>query len=164
MNLTDTQKQQVAAWITAGLKLAEIQKRLESEFGLRPTYMEVKLLVGDLQLVPKDPEPPAPTPPSALTAPASATPPPAPPGKTATPSPPATPGAGQVALVVDKIARPGTVVSGSVTFSDGQDGVWYIDQSGRLGLSPREKAYRPNAVDMQEFQMLLEQELARHGY
>jgi hypothetical protein len=162
MNLTDTQKQQVASWIAAGLKLAEIQKRLESEFGLRPTYMEVKLLVGDLQLVPKDPDPPAPAPASALTAPAGTTPPAATPGKAA----PATPaaGTGQVSVTTDQIARPGTMVSGSVTFSDGKGGAWYIDQSGRLGLSPREKGYRPNAVDMQEFQMLLEQEMSRLGF
>ena len=39
MNLDETQKRRVAAWIDEGCKLAEIQKRLESELGLRLTYM-----------------------------------------------------------------------------------------------------------------------------
>jgi transposase len=59
MNLDDTQKQTVRAWIEDGQKLAEIQKRLGSQFGLQLTYMEVRLLVDDLKLVPKDPEPAA---------------------------------------------------------------------------------------------------------
>ena len=40
MNLDETQKKKVAAWIDEGLKLAEIQKRLETEFGLRVTYLD----------------------------------------------------------------------------------------------------------------------------
>ncbi len=60
MNLDDAQKRQVSAWIHAGLKLSEIQSRLAAELGVRLTYMEVRLLVDDLKLVPKDVEPPAP--------------------------------------------------------------------------------------------------------
>ena len=41
-----------------GAKLSEIQTRLASEFGLKLTYMEVRFLVDDLKLTPKDPEPP----------------------------------------------------------------------------------------------------------
>ncbi len=39
-------------------------------------------------------------------------------------------------LGVDTVARPGAMVSGSVTFSDGQKGHWYLDQMGRLGVAP----------------------------
>jgi transposase len=63
MNLNETQRQRVAAWINEGLKLAEIQKRLETEFGLRVTYLDVRLLVDDLKLKPKDPPPPPHPPP-----------------------------------------------------------------------------------------------------
>ena len=60
MNLDDTQKRTVAKWIEAGEKLADIQKRIDAEFGLRLTYMEVRFLVDDLKLMPKDPTPPPP--------------------------------------------------------------------------------------------------------
>ena len=58
MNLDEAQRQKVAAWIADGAKLSEIQTRLMSEFNLKLTYMEVRFLVDDLKLTPKDPEPP----------------------------------------------------------------------------------------------------------
>ena len=59
MQLDDAQKQQVSTWIEEGASLSDVQNRLEQEFGIRLTYMDVRFLVGDLQLTPKDPEPPA---------------------------------------------------------------------------------------------------------
>jgi hypothetical protein len=147
MNLDDTQRQKVAAWINEGLKLAEIQKRLESELGLRMTYLEVRLLVDDLKLKPKDPPPPvkpAPKPEDPLSAP-----------------PPTVPG--KVNVTVDQLARPGALVSGKVKFSDGKSAEWILDQAGRLGLVPSEKGYKPPAADVQEFQMALQQELQKLG-
>ena len=68
--MTEEQRKLVAAWISEGAKLAEIQNRLIAEFGLRLTYMEARFLVDDLKLTPKDPEPPKvvapPVPPAAL--------------------------------------------------------------------------------------------------
>jgi hypothetical protein len=69
-----------------------------------------------------------------------------------------------VSVSVDQIARPGAVVSGKVTFSDGNTAIWYFDQTGRLGLSPQQPGYRPPPADLQQFQMLLETELAKMGY
>ncbi|MCI0353134.1 MAG: hypothetical protein L0Z53_27255, partial [Acidobacteriales bacterium] len=59
MNLDDAQKQQVMKWVEEGLKLSEIQNKIMSELGLRLTYMEVRFLLDDLKLKPKDKEPPA---------------------------------------------------------------------------------------------------------
>ena len=56
MTLDDTQRKKVAEWIAAGLKLSEIQNRLASDLGVRMTYMDVRLLVDDLKLTPKDVE------------------------------------------------------------------------------------------------------------
>ena len=157
MNLTDAQKQLVATWINEGLKLSEIQKRLEKDFDLRPTYMDVKLLVSDLKLTPKDPEPPK----EPVVVPGAK--PAGPPGGAAKPTvPAATPG--RVTVTADQLARPGSLVSGSVTFSDGKSANWHLDQTGRLGFAPNEKGYRPSPTDMQEFQVALEQEIARLGY
>ena len=160
MNLDETQKPIVAAWIAQGLKLSEIQNRLFSELQLKLTYMEVRLLVDDLKLVPKDQEPPVPAekvvPPTAAAAPAV----PGLPG--ATPPAPA-PGGGRVTLAVDQVTRPGCLASGQVTFSDGQLGDWYMDQMGRLGVAPKVKSYRPSPEDVQQFQAALEAQLARLG-
>jgi hypothetical protein len=56
MELNDDQKLQVAAWIADGLGLSELQKRLKSDLDLTLTYIDVRCLVGDLSLVPRDPE------------------------------------------------------------------------------------------------------------
>lgn len=48
MELTDTQKEAVAAWFAAGASLDEIQKRIKSEFGVHLTYLDVRLLVAEL--------------------------------------------------------------------------------------------------------------------
>src|SRR5207247_10426911 len=53
-------------------------------------------------------------------------------------------GSGSVSVAVDKIARLGAVVSGKVTFSDGNTAEWYFDQAGRLGLLPQQPGYRPD--------------------
>jgi hypothetical protein len=169
MNLDESQKLKVTQWIADGLKLAEIQNRLQQEYGLRLTYMEVRFVVDDLKLTPKDPEPPAPVAPVPPAAPAA----PAAPGVPAVPPIPATapklaplepaPGAGKLAITADAIARPGTLVSGQVTFSDGEAGDWYLDQAGRLGVAPKTKGYRPSPADVQDFQAELETVLARLG-
>ena len=64
---------------------------------------------------------------------------------------------------VDQIARPGAIVSGKVTFSDGQKAEWYLDQTGRLGVLPAQQGYKPSAADVQEFQMALQEQLQRMG-
>jgi hypothetical protein len=165
MTLNDAQRQQVAVWIAAGAKLSEIQNRLAAEFGLRLTYMDVRLLVDDLKLTPKDQEPAKPAAP--IAAPASKTAPPPDPHETDTellPAEDAPAGAGGISVTVDKIARPGAIVSGKVTFSDKQEAEWYLDQMGRLGLAPKQKGYKPSPMDVQEFQMALQEELARMGF
>jgi len=69
-----------------------------------------------------------------------------------------------VSVTVDAVARPGTLTSGSVRFSDGQTGVWYLDERGSLGFVPGQKGYKPGAADVEAFQRKLELELARLGY
>jgi hypothetical protein len=157
MNLDDAQRTKVAEWIKQGLKLSDIQNRLASELGVRLTYMEVRFLVDDLKLTPKDVEPAKPVE-SLLTKPAD-TPPAGAPSPTAPPAP--RPGA--VSVSVDQIARPGAVVSGKVTFSDGNTAAWQFNEMGQLALAPQQPGYRPPASDLQEFKMALETELSKLG-
>ena len=143
------------------MKLSEFQKRLEKDFGLKSTYMEVRLLVDDLRVQLKDPEPPkAPAPaPEATPAPTAAA---VPMGAAA---PVAAPDGlvGGVSITVDTVTRPGTLTSGTVKFSDGQSAQWYLDQMGRFGMVPPVRGYRPSQEDLQEFQMLLDRELQKLG-
>ncbi len=67
-------------------------------------------------------------------------------------------------MSVDQIAKPGAVVSGKVTFSDGQTADWYLDQTGRLGVVPKTAGYKPSPADVQDFQLALQQEVAKLGY
>ena len=165
MNLDEAQKKQVAAWIEQGLKLSEIQSKLTSEFGVTMTYMEARFLMDDLKVKPKDPvltapvligsKPPggqeqAPPLPGPMDEPASLA-----------EKPPGTPGG--LSLTVDQVTRAGSLVSGTVTFSDGNGAVWYLDQMGRLGMTPKTQGYRPSQEDLQAFQLELQSELARMG-
>jgi len=159
MNLDETQRQRVTAWILQGAKLSEIQTRLAEEFGLRLTYMEVRLLVDDLKLTPKDPEPPKPAEPPPTVAEPKTTD-----AKGVSPSAETSAAAGKVSVSVDQLTRPGAIASGKVNFSDGQNADWYLDQTGRLGVVPKQQGYKPSAADVQQFQTALQNELARMGF
>lgn len=77
---------------------------------------------------------------------------------------PAAPATGTLSVEVDRIVRPGAVVSGSVTFSDGVTGKWALDQMGRLMLDTSQKGYRPSPTDVQAFQQELQTQLQRQGF
>jgi hypothetical protein len=166
MQLDEAQRQKVAAWVAEGLKLSEIQTRLASELGVKLTYMEARFLVDDLKLTLKDPEPPKTIAPIG----GGANPPANPPGAVKGPAIPAQPlpealsASGKVSITVDQVTRPGAIVSGKVTFSDGQVADWYLDQMGRLGVVPKQQGYKPSATDVQQFQLALEGEMAKLGY
>ena len=151
MNLDEAQKQKITQWIEEGLKLSDIQSRISSELGIQLTYMEARFLMDDLGVKPKDKEPP-PEPKTPTTPPAEA-------------AEAATPGtaAGSVSVGVDQVTRPGALVSGKVTFSDGKQAEWYLDQMGRLGVVPKEEGYKPSQTDIMEFQAELQNQLARLG-
>jgi hypothetical protein len=152
MNLDETQKAKVREWIDAGLQPAEIQKQLGEELGVKLTYMEVRFLLADLELQPKDKD----VPPDPLQAQAKKE-------KEAEAAGEEAPGGGGVSLSVDQVTRPGAIVSGGVTFSDGKTAEWYLDQTGRLGLAPAEKGYKPSEEDVMDFQAALQQELTKFG-
>ena len=160
MKLDDNQRQAVAQWIAAGAKLSEIQNRLAAEFGLKLTYMEARFLVDDLKLTPKDPEPPKVVEPPAAAKPLTTTPVPADEAVADEVLPPAS----KVSVTVDQITRPGSIISGKVSFSDAQTADWYLDQTGRLGLVPKQSGYKPSAADVQDFQLALQREVAKLGY
>jgi len=164
MNLDDSQKATVRTWIEAGAQPAEIQKRIGEEFGVSLTYMEVRFLLADLDLKPKDQDVP-PDPAVAALQKKEAEQTAAAPGGMDDQGPgPEGSSTGGVSLSVDRVTRAGSVVSGQVTFSDGKRAEWYLDQMGRLGLAPAEKGYKPSQADVMDFQTALQNELAKQGF
>ena len=114
--------------------------------------------MDDLKLTPKDPEPPkVVTPPPRLRSNSA--------DAKNVPRQPANrlPAAGKVSVSVDQLTKPGAIVSGKVTFSDGQTADWYLDQTGRLGVVPKQQGYKPSAADVQEFQTALAKRNGANG-
>lgn len=164
MKLDEAQTKKVIDWIEAGLKVSEIQDRLDRELGMRLTYMDVRLLLDDLRLTPKNqPAPPTPNLPEPTPSAAKAKPEnqPLSLGDPLEDDPPA---GSPVKLTVDTVTQPGALVSGGVTFSDGQTATWYLDQMGRLGLAAKKPGYRPSPADLEDFQIELQTELQKLGY
>ncbi len=150
MNLTKEQQEHVHTWVAAGDSLSDIQKKLTELLKTTMTYMEVRFLVDDLGLDVKSNKPKEE--PNADASTADIPVPQAPVG-----------GSGGVSVSVSKIQRPGAVLSGSVTFSDGVTADWQIDSMGRLGVVPPNPDYKPSEADLQTFQLELQQQLQAQG-
>ncbi len=145
MELSDEQKTEVAQWVSEGAELNDVQKRIEAEFKIRVTYMDVRFLILDLDLeIQEEPEPEPEAEPEST---------PEGGGPAAGEELPA--GAGSVSVSVDKVVAPGAAASGTVTFSDGVTSPWVLDQSGRLGLNSKDTEYQPSPEDVEEFQAQL---------
>lgn len=69
-----------------------------------------------------------------------------------------------VAIELDRIMRPGSLVSGTVRFSDGVKATWTLDQTGRLAIDAGQPGYKPATKDIQAFQLELRRELEKHGF
>lgn len=146
MTLSEEHKATISRWIEDGANLPEIQKRLKDELGISLTYLETRLLADDLKLRLKEPERDE----EPVLPPPSEEPAEAPPGS--------------VSVTIDQITRPGALVSGRVTFSDGEKAEWYLDQTGRLGLNPSTPGYRPSQPDIAQFQLKLERAARSQGF
>jgi len=167
MATLSTEQQTIARqWIADGMKLSDFQRRLETDFALKLTYMEVSFLIDDLKVLPKDPEPPKapPAPPAAAAtaAPGHSSGAPVEPDEVVPPEDGL--GGGDVQVTVDAVTRPNAMVSGRVRFSDGKGAAWLIDNYGRPGLVADEKGYRPSQPDLMAFQAALERELSKLGF
>ncbi len=162
MNLNDDQKAAVKRWVAEGCGLPDIQKRLNDEFHLSLTFMDLRFLVLDLNLKIKDRAASAGTV-ELPKAGAGGKPPEADDAGTEPELGPAGAASG-VSVTLDRIVKPGAVISGSVTFSDGVTASWMLDQLGRLALDAGKRKYRPSPQDLQAFQENLRDLLQNRGY
>jgi len=152
MNFTDEQKSAVVDWLGQGRSLSDIQQALKVDFNLTITYMELRFMVDDLEIPLSEDtsEDPADAGEDAADA-------------VLEPEPVLDPSG--VQIDVDALVLPGALVSGSVTFSDGESLKWQLAATGQLGLIPGDNPdYRPSPEDVQSFQEQLEEVLRSKGY
>ena len=158
MELSDTQKSAVTQWIQEGSSLADVQRSLREDFEISITYMDVRFLVDDLDIAVAEEEPEPPELSEVETV------------EDATAEPAEAElvdegGNGAVTVDVDAIMRPGSLVSGTVVFSDGVSLGWQLSAAGQLGLIPGDDPeYRPNPEDVRSFQSQLEEVLRKKGF
>jgi hypothetical protein len=139
--LTPEQKISLTQWATEGATMSDLQRHLKEDFGFTLTYMDTRFLILDLgielieepKIEPKKEEKPVPIP------------------------------TGIVSTTMDSLTLPGALVSGKVTFSDGETAVWMLDQTGRPGLDPDTEGYRPSQEDITEFQKQLRDLIQKSG-
>lgn len=139
-DLTEKQIEQIKVWASEGDQLADLQKKINTEFQLKPaiTYLDTRFAIIDLGIelvVEAEPEEKKPEP------------------KELTPL-------GYVDATVDGIVRPGFLASGKVIFSDGMHALWGIDEMGRLKLDADEPSYQVDDEDMIAFQEILRDKLS----
>lgn len=169
--LSPEQLAQVEQWAAEGANLNQVQDRLKRDFGINLTYMDARLLMLDVGVRIKDKPKPVEKP--AEPAAPEASPPDAaeteageeaawetPEAATNDEAPPA----GALQMSADTLAIPGALISGKVTFSDGQQASWFLDQMGRLGLSGAPQGYQPPKADIPLFQQQLDTMLQRAGF
>ena len=161
MELSDAQKAAVIKWIQEGRSLADVQRSLREDLGISMTYMDVRFLVDDLDIAVFEVEPEAP---ELSEAPEVAS------GEDTTTEPTEAQlvddvSNGAVTVDVDAIPRPGSLVNGTVVFSDGVSLGWQLSAAGQLGLIPGDDPeYRPSPEDVQSFQSQLEEVLRKKGF
>ena len=150
---SDEQKKEISKWVAEGIGLSDIQKKINKDFGVVMTYIDVRFLVDDLNLTLVDDEEEAPVKEKeggvdpqnpSVDAPLD--------------------GVGGVTVELDKVNPPGAMASGSVVFSDGQSKKWTLDQYGRLGLTGGDDQYKPSDEDVAEFQKQLDTALRGRGF
>lgn len=151
------QKRQIAQWVNDGMGLSDIQKKINDDFGVVMTYMDVRFLVDDLNLdlVDTVEESNEKTDETSTVEEAQETP---------QNDLPEGESGGGVSVELDTVTPPGAMASGSVTFSDGQNKKWTLDQFGRLGLSGGDESYKPSDEDVMEFQKQLDNALRGKGF
>lgn len=140
-DLTPEQVEQIKVWASEGDQLADLQRKMNSEFELSPsiTYLDTRFAVIDLgiELI-KEVEPEE---------------------KKEEPEVKELIPQGYVDATVDGIVRPGFLASGKVIFSDGMHATWGLDQMGRLKIDADDPSYKITDEDTIAFQEILRDKL-----
>lgn len=147
-DLTEEQRSAIEQWAREGAQLPEIQRRLKGEHGLNVTYMDTRFLILDLGIEIQSEDGEEADRDSDSTEGAGA-------DTSSDFLDPQKPAAGGVSMTTHDVTQPGAIVSGTVTFSDGEKGIWMIDRTGRPGLEMDKPGYQPSEADMIEMEKQL---------
>ena len=131
-------KKFMSAKLAEGVSLSHLQDMVNEKFGTRMTFMEIRILASELEDVDwaaRDPQKPEPE------------------KKAEKEEPPAAP-AGATKVEMSKIMRPGALAEGTVVFKSGASAIWFVDQTGRLGLD--QVKGEPSEEDFADFQTELQ--------
>ena len=164
MELTDVQKQAVAKWVAEKRSIGEIQKLLQEQFQISMKYIDVRFLLIDLGMQLQDRETKAASPADLGVLGKGNAAPDAPEAASDVIEDLGPAAAGGVKVEIDRIMKPGALVSGTVKFTDGVSAVWMLDQYGRLALDASRPGYRPSQEDLQAFQAEVGRELQKKGF
>ena len=70
---------------------------------------------------------------------------------------------GSTKVDISPIARPGCELNGSVTFSSGAKGEWFVSQ-GKLDFELEEGSSQPTREDFEKFRLVLAETMRSKGY
>jgi len=163
MQLEPAQLEAVKTWLSEGSNLSDVQKRLKEEFGISMLYLDLRMLVLDIgasiKEAPKPVEPVKPAPPvsevgtSEVAAednddddslPADDMP--------------------RIPITLDRIMKPGALVSGEAVFPGNQKIHWVLDRTGRLAIDVAPPGFAPTQDEAVAFQTALRDTLMKNGY
>ena len=155
-SFSDEQKATVQSWADAGDSLSDIQKKLASEMEVKVTYMELRFLIDDLGVKMKEDEPEeeAADEPELVDADDSEF----------LGEEDELPTGDSVKVAISALQRPGALISGTATFAGGEEAEWWLDQMGQLGMSCKNKDFRPNQEQMMAFQQELQKAVQQQGF
>jgi hypothetical protein len=134
MSISDKINKYIINEIKQGKTLSQIQSSLATEFDCSMTYMDLRMLVADLESI------------SWETAKVEA------PEEKEIVKKESDPG---TVVTVNSIVQPGYQMSGEVKFKSGSEGMWYVDTMGQPGLSLKSEL-QPTEEDIREFQIELQ--------
>ena len=146
----EEQKKEIARWVAEGMGLSDVQKKINSDYGVVMTYMDVRFLVDDLDLTLVDKEEEKPKDDSTESSDTDLT-------------DDLNPNDGGVTVEVDPVTPPGAMASGSVRFrmDKTKNGLWIslVDL-----VFQGEEGYKPSEEDVMEFQKQLDSALRGKGF
>jgi hypothetical protein len=141
-DLSSEQVEMVKEWVAEGAQMADLQKRLKDDFGFNVTYMDTRFLSLDLALNFQVDEEESEGANDIKNSEA----------QEEVDLEPLVQDRETVTVTLDQVARPGAMVSGTVTFSDGMKALWLIDEMGRPSIDPDQPGYQPSEADLVSFQ------------
>jgi len=175
--MTNTERDElIAEKLNSGMSLSDVQKLLENEYGIKMTYLDLRMLSCTLKVQWEKKEKHAKVVDDITAAPAQERPafrnqPPEDgeageaveedavedAGEDAVEEQAAAPEVGLTDVTIDDEPIPGATISGTVRFLSGASGKWFMDRMGRLGISELDEgSAEPTPEDVQAFQAELQ--------